>query len=88
MRFAAVIFIKLLDRFPRFETAAYLLVAVIGTKLLADWGLNSEAHPHVVDFHDWRHPAFWVFWVSMLGCFAIGFLPKKKQRQQAVGGGQ
>lgn len=42
MRFAAAIFIKLLDRFPRFETAAYLLVSIIGLKLLLDWGLNSD----------------------------------------------
>jgi YkoY family integral membrane protein len=42
MRFAAAIFIRLLERFPRFETSAYLLVAVIGLKLLADWGLNSD----------------------------------------------
>ena len=42
MRFAAALFIKLLDRFPRFETAAYLLVTIIGLKLLADWGLNSD----------------------------------------------
>ncbi|MGL4514198.1 MAG: TerC family protein [Lacipirellulaceae bacterium] len=78
MRFAAVLFIRLLERFPRFEEAAYLLVAVIGAKLLADWGFNSAEHPHVVDFHDWRHPAFWAFWVSMASCFAVGFLPKKR----------
>lgn len=42
MRYAAAIFIKLLDRFPRFETAAYLLVGIIGFKLLLDWGLNSD----------------------------------------------
>ncbi|MEX2027275.1 MAG: hypothetical protein WEH44_08235, partial [Pirellulaceae bacterium] len=42
MRFAAAIFIKLLDRFPRFEIAAYLLVIVIGLKLLLDWGFNSD----------------------------------------------
>src|SRR5205085_5708256 len=55
MRFAAVLFIKLLDRFPRFETAAYLLVIVIGLKLCIDWGGNkffaTEANPHPVDFH-------------------------------------
>lgn len=83
MRFAAVIFIKLLDRFPRFETAAYLLVAVIGGKLLADWGFNSEAHPHRVDFHDLHSPAFWVFWILMLVCFLVGFLPQKKKSQTA-----
>ncbi len=42
MRFAAAIFIKLLDRFPRFEVSAYLLVVVIGIKLVLDWGCNSD----------------------------------------------
>jgi YkoY family integral membrane protein len=42
MRFAAAIFIKLLERFPRFELSAYLLVIVIGMKLLLDWGSNSD----------------------------------------------
>lgn len=42
MRFAAVLFIKLLDRFPRFELSAYLLVIVIGSKLVFDWGCNSD----------------------------------------------
>lgn len=42
MRFAAAIFIKLLEKFPRFEMTAYLLVLVIGVKLLADWGVNSD----------------------------------------------
>ena len=52
MRFAAVIFIKLLDKFPRFETAAYLLVAVIGGKLLVDWHFNVPGQAHSrVDFH-------------------------------------
>lgn len=42
MRFAAAVFVRLLDRFPRFEESAYLLVIVIGLKLVADWGLNSD----------------------------------------------
>jgi len=42
MRFAAALFVKLLDRFPRFEISAYLLVIIIGLKLLADWGCNSD----------------------------------------------
>ena len=42
MRFAASLFIRLLDKFPRFESSAYLLVVVIGGKLLADWGFNSD----------------------------------------------
>lgn len=84
MRFAAVIFIKLLDRFPRFEIAAYLLVIVIGGKLLADWGFNSPEHPHRVDFHDWQHPAFWAFWILMIVCFCIGFIPQRKSQAVAA----
>lgn len=82
MRFAAVLFIKLLDRFPRFVISAYLLVLLIGLKLLADWGFNSPEHPHVVDFHSYRSAAFWVFWILMVGCFAIGFLPQKQAPKQ------
>jgi YkoY family integral membrane protein len=78
MRVAAVLFIRLLEKFPRFETSAYLLVVVIGLKLVADWAFNSEAHPHRVNFHDWREPEFWVFWVTMLGCFLVGFLPRPR----------
>lgn len=77
MRFAAVMFIKLLERFPRFETSAYLLVTVIGAKLLADWGFNTAEHPHVVNFHDVDSPAFWVFWALMVLCFLVGFVPKR-----------
>lgn len=77
MRFAAVIFIKLLERFPRFSTAAYLLVLVIGGKLLIDWGFNSKEHPHAVDFHSPSAVSFWLFWGLMAACFASGFLPKR-----------
>ncbi len=79
MRVAAIVFIRLLERFPRFETSAYLLIIVIGLKLLADWGFNSEEHPHVVDFHNVARPEFWLFWVSMLACLAIGFLPSSNK---------
>jgi predicted tellurium resistance membrane protein TerC len=42
MRYAASIFVRLLEKFPRFEISAYLLVSVIGFKLLADWAFNSD----------------------------------------------
>jgi predicted tellurium resistance membrane protein TerC len=83
MRFAAVLFIKLLERFPRFEVTAYLLVLVIGGKLLADWAFNSAEHPHVVDFHNPAGAAFWIFWCLMAACVAIGFLPHKQARRSA-----
>jgi YkoY family integral membrane protein len=78
MRFAAVIFIKLLEKFPRFETSAYLLVLVIGLKLTADWGFNTPGQPDRADFHSPDTWTFWAFWTLMLGCFLIGFVPKRK----------
>jgi YkoY family integral membrane protein len=73
MRVAAVVFIRLLESFPRFELSAYLLVLVIGLKLIADWWFN--AYTERLDFHDPSSVAFWVFWVLMLICFGVGFLP-------------
>jgi len=88
MRFAAVLFIKLLEKFPRFEVAAYLLVLVIAGKLLAEYFLNTPEyaaahpeHPHFVDFHSPMSVAFWIFWTLMITAFSIGFLPKKSSHE-------
>ena len=79
MRVAATGFIRLLERFPRFETSAYLLVMVIGIKLLVDWGFNSAQYPDRADFQNAASPLFWIFWLVMLLCVGIGFLPQKKE---------
>jgi hypothetical protein len=50
---------------------------VIGLKLLVDWGFNRPDSPYPVDFHSYRTPEFWVFWISMLVALCVGFLPKK-----------
>lgn len=71
MRLAAVIFIKLLEHFPRFELAAYLLVLIIGGKLVADWMWE-------IDFQHVRSPGFWIFWLLMLLSFCVGFLPTRR----------
>jgi YkoY family integral membrane protein len=68
MRFAATIFLKLLKKFPAFETTAYLLVFVIGTKVF----LEALRIPSI-DFHDSASPAFWIFWGIMAACFLYGF---------------
>jgi YkoY family integral membrane protein len=73
MRFAATVFLKLLARFPTFEVAAYLLILVIGVKLIVD-GFHFPG----VDFHSSNSTAFWVFWGSMLACVLYGFRPKRK----------
>ncbi len=79
MRVAAVMFIKLLEKFPRFEISAYLLVVVIGLKLLLNWKFNPEHYPSM-NFHSSSSPAFWTFWIMMLVCFAVGFIPKKPEK--------
>ena len=94
LRFAAVMFIKLLEKFPRLETSAYLLVIVIGGKLIADWGFNRPPpnisaadleHFHgALDFHSYHSPAFWAFWGLMALCFAAGFLPPREESGAAA----
>ena len=85
MRFAAMFFIRLLERFPRFEMAAYLLVLVIGGKLLLDWAFNNKPDDagqmwHApLDFHSPQAMAFWVFWIAMALSFLTGFLPPRKR---------
>lgn len=73
MRFAASIFIRLLEKFPRFEPTAYLLVFVIGAKLIID-----GFHFPMVDFHSARNPAFWIFWGSMALCLGFGFTKRSE----------
>jgi YkoY family integral membrane protein len=85
MRFAAVLFIRLLERFPRFETSAYLLVILIGFKLMADWWFNPDPqHPHpMFNFHSYHSPGFWVFWVLMVAFFCVGFIPARGKQPPA-----
>jgi len=83
MRIAAAMFIRLLERFPRFETSAYFLVLIIGLKLLIDWGFNTRQQPHRADFHDPGSAAFWTFWLLMALCIAFGFLPQSRQRSKS-----
>ena len=83
MRVAAVMFIKLLERFPRLEITAYLLVFVIGGKLCADWGCNTQEHPHRLDFHSIFSPTFWIFWLLMLACILVGFIPKRAATRES-----
>jgi YkoY family integral membrane protein len=73
MRFAAVGFVRLLERFPRLETSAYLLVLVIGAKLILDYAVGDR-----LNFHRASAPAFWIFWVVMVLSFLAGFLPRRR----------
>ncbi len=45
-----------------------------------DWTAGLSA----IDFlHNFRHPAFWVFWTLMLLAFCAGFLPEKKAQSDS-----
>ena len=83
MRYAAVVFIEMLERFPRFEAAAYLLVMVIGGKLVLDWKFNTSEQ-HVLDFHSPSSPAFWIFWILMICSFCVGFIPQTGSNGRAL----
>jgi YkoY family integral membrane protein len=74
MRFAASQFIKLIERFPQLEKTAYLLVTVIGTKVIIE-GLQIPG----IDFHSMASPSFWVFWSLMASCIGYGFIPSRKK---------
>lgn len=76
MRFAAAGFIKLIERFPQLEKTAYLLVTVIGTKVIIE-GCKFEG----IDFHSPSSPSFWIFWVTMAACIGYGFLPKRNKNK-------
>jgi YkoY family integral membrane protein len=80
MRYAAVGLAKMMERFPRLHRSAYLLVFLIGLKLLIDWGFNDAAHPHRIDFQDPYHPAMWIFWGCALIALATGVIGKKGVR--------
>ena len=77
MRYAARVFILLLEKFPRFETSAYLLVIVIGAKLILDYLINRPRAEPRLNFHNVSDPAFWIFWAAMIACFLVGFIPHK-----------
>ncbi|MBN8555073.1 MAG: TerC family protein [Deltaproteobacteria bacterium] len=72
MRFSAGLFINLLKRFPSFEDSAYILVFIIGAKLIVD-----GFHFKDIDFHSPHSFAFWIFWIAMGAAILWGFKPKK-----------
>ena len=74
MRFAASVFLKVLDRFPGFETTAYVLILIIGAKVTLE-GFDLPQ----LDFHSARSPAFWIFWSLMMLGILSGFRKPKSR---------
>lgn len=76
MRFAASAFIKMLEKFPRLEKTAYLLVLIIGTKVIVE-ALRIPG----IDFHSPSAPSFWIFWGLMASGIGYGFIGKRPDPQ-------
>lgn len=73
MRFAAQWFVKVLEKFPQLETAAFLIVGWVGVKL----AVMTLAHPNVqiLDEH-FPHSTPWtiVFWTVLIAIAVIGYI--------------
>lgn len=68
MRFAANQFIRLLKVFPNLETTAYLLITIIGLKVILE-GFQIQG----IDFHSANSPWFWGQWTLMGIVIVWGF---------------
>lgn len=78
MRFAAAIFVGIIEKYPKLERSAYILVAIVGLKLILEAAQSYSGH-HLLDFESTNNPAFWMMWGAMgIGLWS-GFEKKKKQ---------
>ena len=71
MRFAASIFGRLLVQFPRFEVSAFLMIGIIGFKMVLE-----GFHLPGVHFESPKNPAFCIFWGSVFSALISGFRKK------------
>ena len=79
MRFAAHKFVRLLERYPQLETAAFIVVGWVGVKL----GVLTLSHKKIGLLpHDFPHSLPWtlVFWSVMIGIVAVGAAIGIKQK--------
>ncbi|HEX4052761.1 MAG TPA: hypothetical protein VHX86_00715 [Tepidisphaeraceae bacterium] len=82
MRFAAAALAWILQRFPRLHRSAYLLIFLIGAKLVVDWAANDAAHPHRIDFQNPARIELWIFWACALICLGIGLVGWQNQKSE------
>lgn len=72
MRFVANIFVDLIERYPNLVHSAYILVGIVGSKLVLE-GL------HWADFE--HGPLSWGIWVAMVLALLYGFTDGKKAQK-------
>ncbi|MFJ7735760.1 TerC family protein [Lysinibacillus sp. NPDC097287] len=81
MRFAARWFVKVLDKFPSLETAAFLIVGWVGVKL----AVLALAHEKLgIIPHDFPHSTVWktTFWIVLLAIAVGGYLIGVKNQKK------
>lgn len=84
MRFAAQAFVKLLQKYPQLETAAFLIVGWVGVKLTVmtlahkDVGILDEHFPHSFA---WKAVFWTVLVVIAVGGYVMGVRSSKKQQR-------
>ena len=73
MRFAAHKFVRLLEKYPQLETAAFVVVGWVGVKLVV---LTLSHEKLGVLPHDFPHSTPWTitFWLVLLGIVLVGVL--------------
>ncbi|UBH22496.1 TerC family protein [Macrococcus armenti] len=82
MRFAATYFIKLLEKYPGLEAAAFAIVGWIGVKLVVLVLAHDSIH---VLPHEFPHSPVWqlIFWTVLLSILAIGFITSARQNKRS-----
>lgn len=82
MRFAAQAFVKLLQKYPQLETAAFFIVGWVGVKLTVmtlshkDVGILSESFPHSLG---WKL----TFWIVLIAIAALGYISSVRAEKKS-----
>ncbi|ANU17610.1 hypothetical protein BBI11_11500 [Planococcus maritimus] len=81
MRFAAHKFVRLLEKYPQLETAAFVVVGWVGIKLVV---LTLSHEKLGVLPHDFPHSTGWTitFWLVLLGIVLVGVLTGLRKNKQ------
>lgn len=82
MRFAANVFVELLQKRPTLEIAAFLIVGWVGIKL----AIITLAHPDVAMIPEgFPHSTVWklTFYIVLIGIAVVGWLASNKQAKAA-----
>ena len=83
MRFAAQWFVKVLNKYPSLETAAFFIVGWVGVKLT----VLVLCHEQIAVLpHDFAHSTLWksIFWVVLLGIAVGGYLTSVVKSKKTV----